>query len=123
MAPPGLPQRLPSGSCRGSGQLFDERLDAARSPPTATLPLITDARRFSKMSEDRSSPLAGTTPQPVPKPVLGISPTISLETGKRSRSARLRVSRTQKARCTGVCSKSVRFMETWAMPRTGILLP
>ena len=83
----------------------------ARRPPTAIFPPITAARRFSRISDESKFSTCRNHSAACSSAFFGMSPTISLETGMTPYRAasRLTISNT---RWIGVCSKSVRFMET-----------
>ena len=78
---------------------------------------MTAVSRFSKIKDESKFSTCRNHSAACSSAFFGINPTISLDTGTTPyRSAsRFTISNT---RCTGVCSKSVRFIETCARPRT-----
>ncbi len=73
LPPPGVAVGAANSSMKGS--------TPARNPPTEILPPITAARRFSRMSVESKFSTCRNHSAACSKASLGISPTISLETG------------------------------------------
>ena len=117
MAPAAAAALPPPGVAVGAANCSTNGSTAARSPPTDIFPLITAVRRFSKIRDESKFSTCKNHSAACSNAFFGINPTISLETGTTPYRAasRFTISNTL---CTGVCSKSVRFIETCAMPRT-----
>jgi len=81
MAPAAAESAATPGVAGGRGELLDEGLDSGAQASDRHLSAMTAVRRFSRISDDRSSQLAGTIPAACSSAFFGISPTISLETG------------------------------------------
>ena len=73
LPPPGI--AVGAASCSMNGSI------PARKPPTAILPLITAASRFSRISEESKFSTCRNHSAACSKARFGIRPTISLETG------------------------------------------
>ena len=117
MAPAAAEALPPPGVAVGAASCSTKGSTPARRPPTAIFPPMTAARRFSRISDESKFSTCRNHSAACSNAFFGISPTISLERGTTPYRAAscFTISNT---RWMGVCSKSVRFMETWARPRT-----
>ena len=71
----------PPGVAVGAANCSTKGSTPARKPPTAIFPLMTAARRFSRINDESKFSTCRNHSAACSKAFLGISPTISLDTG------------------------------------------